>query len=490
MIKYLFCALFAILLNFHSSVIADSEIYPQESESVQNISQILDYLHGPEGKKVWPSFDISNAPVILWFDTGHVYSINLKSKNPAWHDVPGFGKSVQFSESDEWDVTQVEIHPEFAIEDQKAYVFHMDLMKDDPSLSFLVFIHERFHPYQYEKFLAHPENDSDGYQDHINLENLALIKVEDRLLLKFLQANNSDKLECLKDFNAVHQQRLKLLSQSSRYWESDQQRMEGLAEYVSLKTLDAPALLPLFSSQRYLQHHLYNYINDPEVSDLAIKRRHYGVGGTLAYALDFLDIQDWKQKVEVQGASLDQLLNQKLSMDTTEISNRFEALKKAFSFSTIKESIADSVEAYSKKISGLLEEYKNQEGIEIVIHKPTNESISGGGVDNGLFFLANGSTLSLENSSVASTNDSNWKMELSEAPFVLKGKGGESRFKIEKDLVITIDGQEHAIADLMKCTERKPFEEISWSSTLCQFYSEKHQGSLYVENGELIINYR
>jgi hypothetical protein len=457
--------------------ISDQEIY-----SVQTISNILSFAKSKRGERIWPGFQLAEGPVVLWFDNGHVYALNLKGKNQGWKNIilPN-GSQALYSAEDRWGATKVEMNPEFNIEGQKAYVFHLDLIKNHPFLPYFVFVHERFHPYQESAFTETPTGE---YKDHLNSENLALMHIEGQLLLEFLQSSDPDeKLERLKDFIAVHKQRLSEMEQESILWEKHQQTIEGLADYVGLRMLERSGIMRTFA-QMHLLITMQSHIDDPNITELSIKRRHYGVGATLGYALDYLHVKGWKKQVQ-SGKSLDDILLETLNESPEESTSRLASVKQSREYSEIKLDIQEATKEYSEDIAYLMNEYQAQEGLTMKIAKPKNP-VSGGGMDMRMLYLSDGSILSVENQSVSSTSDRTWNMTL-DVPYVFQDKEGAREFKVEYDLKVVIDDKPYLVKQLVDEKEI-PFQTLSWEGQRGKF-SAQCSGVLRMHEGKVCIDF-
>lgn len=500
--KSIFCFFIVLILSvpYYNTLYAaeqessiPQEISSEEFKAINNVAQILEFFQSEKGKQIWPNFDMTATPVIVWLDNGHIFAFNLKSNKElegskdVWSSIEVSHSLVKYTTQDLWGIQKVQMNPKFQIEGQTAYLFHLDLTQGDPSIQFLIFIHERFHSYQFENFVQ--EAHLNGYHKHSDIENLALILLEEYSLLDFLSAPSTKKAEHIKDFVAVHQTRQSKMDIESIRWERNQQRMEGLADYVSLKILEAPHLLPLFSSQAFLYATIHSYTVDPSVSDLAIKRRHYGVGAAIAYALDFMNVPDWKQRVERKESDLDELLTKAVSLSDAEREERVMSIKEHYGYSEIVSELSKYVNRYQETIHTLLKQSQEEEGIPVILHKPKNKSVSGGGHDLGMYWLPDGSTLSVENSSTSSTTDGNWEIKLTDLPYLHNGKNGESRFKIEKNLNILVDNRSYTLKELLASNEDKHFRQISWVSPQCEFRSVQHSGCLRVEWNQLVIDF-
>src|SRR5262249_44542563 len=136
---------------------------------------------------IWPGFRLQ-VPAILTFKSGHVLAFQLNSQNSSWKKLSVNGQLALFSETDEWGVLGSPLNQSFSIEGQNAYTFTFDMFENDPFLPFLVFVHERFHQHQAEFFKNDSQIEQGSYDDHLNLENLALIKLEEAILVDYLDA--------------------------------------------------------------------------------------------------------------------------------------------------------------------------------------------------------------------------------------------------------------------------------------------------------------
>lgn len=477
------CLAFAIAFISPLYGIEQEKPLPQELESMQIVVQMLDALTGDTENPVWPGYDLALQPLVLTFENGHIYGLNLREKGDNWQAIKLETKEIFYSPIDHWGVTQAHMHPEFPIDDQKAYVFRMDLIKDD-MMPFLVLIHERFHHHQFEAFT--PSTPSEGYLDHLNVDNIALMQLEERLLIDFLLAEKDQKEEIIKDFFAVNKTRQQLLEPSSLNWERDQQRMEGLADYVSVKLFDEKPILPGFNGELYLFSLLKSYVNDENVAERAMKWRHYGVGATMGYALDFLKADDWKQKIATQGIGQFEIMEKTLQLSPEEIQKRVKKAKQAYQFNNLKQIAATSLSKYQKEIASAYRQYEEIEGVPVILSQPTGQSISGGGSSIATYQLADGSMLSIDDVSSASSRDHMWQLEFNRLPILFQKKGGLREFKVEEDLEVTIDQDKCSLQDLLKSESELSFHTIQWEGKEGRFMCE-HPGKLVAKEGKVSI---
>ncbi len=461
----------------------------KELAAVAVLVKTIDFLHSEKGKEAWPGYDLSTSPLVISFENGHLYAFNLKSDNAAWQTIFAAGKSVKYSVEDPWGASKVQMHPGFMIDGQAAFVFRFDLFQRGPSfLPFLILVHECFHQHQFGHF-AIDEKALEGYQDHLNGENLALMQLEEILLVDFLKSEGDQKREALKDFTAINKLREGMLQPASLLWERNQQRMEGLADYVSMKTFAIANILPEFNDHAHLLATMQMTAHDDNVSERAIKRRHYGIGATLAYALDYLQVSDWKQQVERQGKGLDELLQQAVNLSEAESAERALQAKATHHFDHIQTKAVAALQEYQDEIADSMQAYQEIQGVEIILQIPPGVHVSGGGSNSDMYYLADGSTLFVNNNSVSTTTDSLWRLTLKDAPFLLQNKAGEKQFKVEHDLDIVLDQKTYHLSEIFSGGEEKKFTTLSCKGKFGMFQSEQHPGVICIENGKLRIKF-
>lgn len=479
--KNLYVLLTTLLVVMSSFVIAD------EAQSVKTIAQTIEGLH-QHHDQVWDGYDISTTPVVITFKNGHIYAFNLKSQDPAWKRITVAGKTVLFSDKDKWGVTQVAMQAGYKIEGQSAFVINIEVMDnaDEPHMAFLVFVHERFHEHQFAYFAQHEEG-AGNYTDHLNTDSLVLMQLEELILVDYLKADtDAARVEALKDFLAVNKKRSAMMSHSSVLWEHHQQIMEGLADYTSIKTYEVLPIIAGFDSRQHLLETVQKYVDSDQITERAMKWRHYGVGATLGHALDFLQVE-WKGQVEYDAISQVEILEKALPMSDTEVETRVEKVKSAHDFAGINARITAIVEKHQAYLASLQNDFDAAEGIVVSVGKPMRSGVSGGGRNRGMFFLEDGSTISLNDHSVSTTSDKLWKIEFNDVQHMFQSRKGARTFKIDSNLMIQIDGKTYLASDLVKSNAVKSFTSIQWKSNACSFQSSQRPGTLKVQDGEVVV---
>lgn len=463
----------------------------KEQRSIQIIAKIIEASNSKKADLVWPGYQIGSLPTIITFENGHVYAFNLNSSDPAWQQISINGYQVLFAEKDKWGATKTPLQTKFPIENQIAFVFCLDMIKMDPYLPFMVFVHERFHAYQFDHF-TEKEAKEENYLDHLNVENLALMQLEEKILADFLKIKGStnneieSKTSLLRDFVAVNKTRSQFMNRVSVDMEKDQQIMEGLADYVSIKMFDVFPLLPQFEGRKRLLHTMEQYSRDPDISQRALKWRHYGVGATLGYALDHLKLLNWKKQVEEQRISPLELLEINLNLNDKEITSRLANVKTAYGYEKIKQQVQKTINTYEQNLAQIIQNYNQSSGIPITIEKPADLIINGGGYVKQMLYMADSSTLSLDDTSFSTTTDNLWKLQLKNVPVVFQQKSGHKKFKINKTTNFEIDQKSIKIEEFFRKGQNQSFETISFKDEKCEFESS-HSGNLKIMNGELAI---
>lgn len=477
-----------IKLTLISVLFFYSNLFAGEKETIESVDQLIKE-NTLRGEKVWPGFDLSEAPIMISFNNGHVYAFNLKSNNPAWKVITvGKDSKVLYTEKDYWGLSKTAMNPHLPIDGQVAYAFNLDQPGQTLEKLFEILVHERFHRYQFKHFPM--EQYGGRYVDDFNVANLTLMQMEEMALAQFFQAAGHPELqkEYLLDFAAINQTRRAFIKDISVLWEDHQQAMEGLADYVSFKTFDELRVFKPYDGNKKLKEMLKLYAEDPNITERAVKWRHYGVGAAMGYALDFLKIEGWKSEIE-RGASMATLIDQAMNLTPDEINERMGSIEISYDYQAVHTQIGKTVAAYQKELKDLDTAYQKQEGIAIQIGRPRRASISGGGLTARTLYLANGSTISLQDTSLMTNIENNWRLELKDIPFVFQNHAGIREFKIDSACDVIIDGKSYKLTELFSSNATVPFEKIEVKGKSCQFKSEKNRGELSIYNGKVIISY-
>lgn len=436
-----------------------------EKEFVQNLEKMI---HAAE--KSWPGFTLSH-PIVISFDNGHLYGFQLKNPDKAWQKID---KDIWFLANDPWGIAHIPFSPFHPLNNEKVMIFHV--AKDDKTALFAV-VHENFHLHQFAHFP--PPVFSEGYRDHLDPTNLALIEMEEASLIHYLRAK-SDPQEFLKDFLAVNQVRQLLMAPSSINWEYHQQLMEGLADYASYRLFETVGLkwpqTPIETLTKPI----------PNLSDYAIKWRHYGMGSTLAMALDALKVPHWQETVEKTGKSPGEFLKEALPLSASEILDRFDLARIQQHFTSLHDHILREVAFYTSEVHEHLTAHEKAPGTIIRLSILRNQGSAGGGENLKSYYLPQGGTLALRDTSNSISNDQSWNLKLVNIAHLFIKAGGVREFKLQDDTTIDIDGETLLLNDLAAHPKIKSFFSMSWSSKQGEFHSVGNEGLLEVDEDGVV----
>lgn len=471
-----------LLISFIS--LFSVETMDKEAATLKKVAAILKYSQ--KQMDIWPGYDLTETPVVITFDNGHVYVFNMESANPSWTKQQIAGLNVLYSEKDHWGLTQSSFQPQFPLEGQSAYVFNLD---HETAKTFHIFVHERYHRYEFGNFRPGPM--SNAYQDHLNGENIALGKLEERILADFMNTQGKPlvQMEHLRNFVAVNSIRRGLITPKSRNWEDNQQKMEGLAEYVGYQMLDRLKLFPAYNGGKELALDLENEVSNTDYSDHAIKWRHYSVGAAMGYALDFLKVPHWKSQIEKGDKSLLELLQEAVPLSSEDILQRFDQSKIAYGLDSTLEIVAQCVHKFEEEIASHMKSYQKSPGVILEVGRP-RVGLSGTGSNQRLLYLANGSTLSLTDTLSSTSEDNLWRLSLEKVPYVIKKGAGMIEFKVEPETIISIDNQTYTLQELLSQSGEKPFTHIEVHGKNSNFVSDEHEGWVDInDNGVVTISF-
>ncbi len=482
--KLLSKLLFVLLLS-NSIQAQPDDVTASELNIIQEVVKILEYSHN--SNQIWPGYDLMQGPILITFNSGHVFVFNYVSSDPAFQSFIVKDTAVLFSSSDKWGARQVEFNPKFPFEGQSAYLFNLDQALRDPLKPLHILVHERFHLYEFENI--RPPALIGNYQDHLNPENLALAKLEEKILADFMQAKGHpvQQREHLRDLLAVNGMRRILIQNPSIAWEDHQQVMEGLADYVGYKMMEV--LHPNFDGVKALCYTLNREFENGDYSDHALKWRHYSIGAALGYVLDFLQIPDWKETILDGKASLQGILNDSILMSTREMENRFENIKATYNWNEIFDKVSAAVNRFDEEMRALTDSYSALGGIILSIGDP-GTGLSGSGTNQRMLYLHDGTTLSLNDTLKAINEDNQWKLELKQIPFLFKTVDGNMEFKVDPQAEITIDHETQRLNEFISKAHKRNFKKVQIKGKFINFVSSNPAGQLQVTSrGKILIRY-
>lgn len=407
----------------------------------------------------WPGLKWSEAPLVLTYEDGEMYAWGLQNAEKGWEKT---GESnILKAKEDLWGFGELKMHPAFQVGDQEAFLFRMN---GDRAVKILA--HERFHRYQMDQF--EEGNSAGGYLQHLNGENVALMGLEESLLQEFVQ---NGRMESLKEYVALHRERVKMLDEESLAWEEMQLRFEGLADYVAAKmTGDERSVLAEIDEERLVEN--------------AMKWRNYGVGAALGLGLDALKVTGWQQAVE-KGASLNQLLDQQFQFAAGEDQALIKAAQKRLNFKRKRKKALDQVGEYEAKLQGLKEDFDATDGVEIKVGSLVGVGVSGGGRSSAIYYLSDGSQVSVMDQSLSTSVDGRWSFETKAPSTLYQMSGGFRKVKASKDCAVVLDNQPFDAQG--EEPKEYPFSSLKLDSEEISFSVQDAQGILVKQGNRLAV---
>lgn len=463
-----------------------------EERDIQTLALTIRAYAQGEGKEIWPGFQLGNQPTVFHYHNGHVYALGLQlddskllNGKPLW-ERHFFGEdSILFCAR--YPQSLPPMHNHFFIENEFAFVFGLDHDRDSSHLPILTFIHERFHDFQFGAF--EKEIKTGGVlSDYQREEILVGMEIEHRILTEFLLADHlQEKMEHLKDYLAVSETRRHLLRNDSIKWEDHMQKMEGLADYVSVKTFQMLKIIPDFNPEQTLllmrekKHHGIIF----SVQD-AMKGRHYFVGAVLGFALDFLEKANWKLEIARENKSLQELLLKAIPMDGDEIATRTNKIKRAMDWTGIQVVIRNKIEKAKQDFGQAFEAFSSQEGILVKIGKPSGRMASGGRHQRS--YQIEQQKILVEDTSLAGSEDRTWSLRFTKIPYVLEERNGDRIFKMQPDTLVVLDDREMKAEEILESRSLLQFSRIKFKTEHCELISER-SGAVIVENGIILLKF-
>ncbi len=486
--RIIITVLFLVYINLTNLLALEQDASSPEQKIIRSIMSITQYSHQHSNNAVWPGYDLTQTPILISFDNGHVFIFNHPASQVEWQTLNIQGSLVQYSPQDLWGIGKTAFNPHFLFEGKSTYLFNMQKAIQDPKKPLHVLVHERFHQYEFEHF--NPPPILGNYQDHLNPENLALAKIEEVLLKEYMQSKDEgSKSELLRDYIAVNTMRRLIIQFPSVTWEDHQQVMEGLADYVGYKMAEVLQLVPGFDARRELSQALLKEFRGKDYSDHAIKWRHYSIGAALGYILDDLKIPQWKRRIEVGQASLQQILDEAVPMSIQEIEHRFEKALLTYGYDSLFERVAATTHKFELEIQTMIDGYEQLQGVVVSIGNP-GKGLSGSGYNDRMLYLPDGSTLSINDNLQSLSEDNDWQLKLQNIPYLFKKGSGDMEFKVDSSCTIVIDQESYTIKQWISELRQKPFKHVSIKGANIEFVSSDTGGILSVDpHGKILISY-
>lgn len=343
-----------------------NSLHANEDACIAQVAKTIHYVN-THPEEVWPGFKISNTPTLIHFrNNSHVYAFNFTPKTSKWEPVTIDNEIVNYSEKDNVGVKLAE-KPYATIDGQLVYIYRFDYCENphDVLMSNRIFVRKRFAYFlaKESKFpaeaLKYWRYMYDGFNNALNVEYTYL---EEEALKSYLASND---VEAIKNYVAIHLTRTKTLAKDSLAYETTNNIRFGTSAYVSLKSLNlSPTDFSSEVTKTYNEQMQCPAYEDAHDIFRCLALGHFYIAGpAVGYALDKLNIPNWKSKAENSGVSLDKMLLESIPMSSTEITERLEKSKKLYHFDVIKSAVEKSLSPYIQKMQKIVNEYNKSTGV-------------------------------------------------------------------------------------------------------------------------------
>lgn len=192
----------------------------------------------PGRQAAWPGYDLLSQPVLLYRDTGLAFLINHPSPPAGFspypaEDFPQFNVSLS---TIPLAGIETAFYTAYPLGGRLVFALRYGAGDDAPETVNTV-VHERFHAAQDDRGGTAPlfqdlYSGQELLASDIEPENLALAALEEALLARALLDGRKDS-EAVKDFVSVRLLRRELFGEKWALLDNDQERLEGITEYVA-----------------------------------------------------------------------------------------------------------------------------------------------------------------------------------------------------------------------------------------------------------------
>jgi hypothetical protein len=146
--------------------------------------------------------------------------------------------------------------------------------------------------------------------------------------------------------------------------------------------------------------------------------------------------------------------------------------------------MANRIRDYQKELNAVYRDYDQQKGVKLLLDHPP-VAISGGGSNLKLYYLADGSTVNIDDESVSTTRDGKWKFSTHNAAHLFQHKDGFREVKLSQDARVTLDHISLSLPDVLKSARKYTFDSLKIDGLEASFESQDHPGEL-VSDGRTI----
>jgi hypothetical protein len=463
--------LFLLVFSFLGCLI--NPLWSSEDEKIEErqiaiLASTFHYFDHQQKDQVWPLFSLLSYPAIFHFKNGHLYGFGFKQPLSYWKTKIAHPIPVLFKSDPQEPLLQVTLDPFYLIEEKPAFVFGLIHEEDFDFKHLLLFIQEKFRVFQSTMFKPE-QKQKVKKSDYQNTSQLAWIELENRLLTRALETPLAEERRSfLKDYLAVNQKRRQQLSRESIQTEDSQQRMEGLAAYVSLRSYQIFPAMPQFDFEKMvLKLRAQTLIKQPTLPYDAMEKRHVFVGTVLGWALDLYAQPNWKYAIQYRQFTLQQLLERALTISLPEREKRLDYLKNQEEWRTLQQQIQWQLEKEKMNDQRVMELFDQKEGYIVWLGLPSIPTYTKG-YQRQLSQVHHLKVLK-EVTLLCTTHNSLWRLSLKNAPLCIEEQTGERAFKVPLGLKLVVDGQELTFKTMQQLPQPILFRTLTWKNSLCDF---------------------
>jgi hypothetical protein len=459
----------------------------QELPLIQALAQVVH----KDSQNLWPEYSIKDHPIIVTFDSGQAYAFNFKASDASWSKHTLHGQTVFVNSSNHWGLNEIQVHYNFPIEDQLAFVYHVDL-PDDASLvePLRLLLCEYFRAHQGERF-EKDVPDKCYFFNGLHILNVTWMQIEEMILADFMNAqldierSNTHKASHLRDFLAVYRCRQQFMTDETLAWESDQQRQAGISNYTALKCVENRLELKI---AEYLRTALQASAIDDEILERTTKGRHCIVGASLGYVLDFLEIPNWQARLQSDKITLIDILAEELDLDDDEVERRITKIKSRYAFNQVQHQVTTAIEIYYEETAELMREYAEMDGVEVAL-KCDLCAQSNFESSACKYYSKEGSEVSLIDNTLVQDSDERFSFKTLSIPAIVKKNNGDIVFKLENTAHLVLDGLPFLVTSLLDEGGSRIFNTLSLQAQHCELHSADLPGCIRTLNGCIEVSY-
>jgi hypothetical protein len=320
----------------------------------------------------------------------------------------------------------------------------------------------------------------------------ALFNIESKILHDALKIENKRKLkQQVREFLLIRNYRQNDLDRKFVEFEKGAEHNEGLAEYagvkgvlMGIKLANAKKLNLSFENSDKINYLIQKYNTLKFINQLGsnVRRKFYYTGSAQGFLLDRL-MPNWKTEVQMNGKSIQDLLEKSILLKNTQ-ENEISKILKNYNYENILVEEVKAVEQRKSDKLALLEKTLNEKGRKVTI------DFSGLDRSNNIKWFDPMNVTIVKPNVRVHTREVTFELgEIFTAQFSqpvvedLNDKKYISVVPEDKNLEIKLNGQN---VDLSKDQEIKFNEKLEITSENLKF--EANKGSIKINNNEIFIN--